>query len=57
MKINLKNLKDKDFPKKTIELKEKIKKGQSLNEILPEAFALVREASREQEMRDIMMFK
>jgi len=41
-----KALKDKDFPKKTIELKEKIKKGQSLNEILPEAFSLVREASR-----------
>jgi len=41
-----KGLKDKDFPKKTIELKEKIKKGQSLNEILPEAFSFVREASR-----------
>ena len=43
---NIKILKDEDFPKKTIELKEKIKKGQDLDEILPEAFALVREASK-----------
>ena len=35
-----------DFPRKTIEFKEKIKNGKSLNDILPEAFALVREASR-----------
>ncbi|MDC0533585.1 preprotein translocase subunit SecA [Candidatus Pelagibacter sp.] len=43
---NIKNLKDEDFPKKTIELKAKIKKDQNLDEILPEAFALVREASK-----------
>jgi preprotein translocase subunit SecA len=43
---NIKILKDEDFPKKTIELKEKIKKGQNLGEILPEAFALVRETSK-----------
>ena len=42
---NLKKLNDDEFPEKTIELKEKIQKGTSLNEILPEAFALVREAS------------
>ena len=41
----IKKLKDKEFPEKTLELKEKIKKGISLDEILPEAFALVREAS------------
>ena len=40
------NLKDTDFPKKTLEFKEQIKNGQNLDEILPEAFALVREASR-----------
>ena len=40
------NLENSDFPKKTTELKEKIKKGKTLDEILPEAFALVREASR-----------
>ena len=42
----IKNLKDEDFPKKTIEFKEKIKKGEKIEQILPEAFALVREASR-----------
>ena len=42
---NIKKLKNEEFPKKTNELKEKIKKGISLNQILPEAFALVREAS------------
>ncbi len=40
------SLHDSDFPKKTLEFKEKIKAGTSPNEILPEAFALVREASR-----------
>ena len=39
-------LKNEDFPKKTLELKEKVSNGQSLNKILPEAFALVREASK-----------
>ena len=43
---NLRNLKDEDFPKKTLEFKDKIKKGQTLDQILPEAFAFVREASR-----------
>ena len=42
---NIKKLKNEEFPVKTAQLKEKIKKGQSLDEILPEAFALVREAS------------
>ena len=40
------SLQDTDFPKKTFEFKEKIKAGTSPDEILPEAFALVREASR-----------
>ncbi len=42
---NAKKLDDLDFPKKTLELKEKIKNGQTLDNLLPEAFALVREAS------------
>ncbi len=42
---NIKKLNDKEFPEKTSNLKEEIKKGTSLNKILPEAFALVREAS------------
>ena len=43
---NFKNLNDLDFPKKTIEYKDQIKNGKSLDELLPEAFALVREASK-----------
>jgi preprotein translocase subunit SecA len=39
-------LTDEDFPKKTQDFKEKIKNGETLDQILPEAFALVREASR-----------
>lgn len=42
----IRKLKDKDFAKKTEEFKERVKRGESLNLILPEAFALVREASR-----------
>ncbi len=41
----IKKIENEDFPKKTLELKKKIKTGKSLDEILPEAFALVREAS------------
>ena len=41
-----KKLKDKDFPLKTKEFKERIKSGESLDLLLPEAFALVREASK-----------
>ena len=35
-----------DFPQKTEKLREKIKNGQNIDELLPEAFALVREASK-----------
>ena len=37
---------DENFPKKTQELKDKLKDGSDINELLPEAFALVREASK-----------
>ena len=43
---SVKDLTDIDFKSKTQEFKSKIKNGISLNDILPEAFALVREASR-----------
>jgi len=43
---NFKNLSDADFPKKTEEFKNQIKNGKSLDELLPEAFALVREAAK-----------
>jgi preprotein translocase subunit SecA len=39
-------LQNEDFPTKTEELKNKLKKGETLEDILPEAFALVREAQR-----------
>ncbi|MDA9653382.1 preprotein translocase subunit SecA [Candidatus Pelagibacter sp.] len=43
---NFKSLSNEDFPKKTLEFREKLKNGQTLDQILPEAFALVREASK-----------
>ena len=50
-KINLleedfKNLNDNDFPKKTLEFKNLIQNGKSLDELVPESFALVREAAK-----------
>ena len=41
-----KKLDDLDFPKKTQEYKDQINQGKNLDELLPEAFALVREASK-----------
>ena len=43
---NFTNLDNQDFPKKTNEFKNRVKNGETLNQILPEAFALVREASK-----------
>ncbi|MEA1960909.1 MAG: preprotein translocase subunit SecA [Bacillota bacterium] len=40
------SLQDEDFPKKTEEFRERLKNGEKNHDILPEAFALVREASR-----------
>ena len=42
----IKNIQDEDFPNKTLELRNKLKNGEDINSILPEAFALVREASK-----------
>jgi len=39
-------LKDKEFSKKTAEFKERLGAGQTLDDIMPEAFALVREAAK-----------
>src|SRR3990167_7332274 len=39
-------LADADFPKKTLEFKDRLRNGESLDDILPEAFALVREAAK-----------
>ena len=43
---DVEKLDDTEFPKKTNEFIEQIKNGKKLNEILPEAFALAREASK-----------
>ena len=43
---DIEKLDDAEFPKKTNQFIEKIKKGGKLNDILPEAFALVREVSK-----------
>ena len=43
---DIQKLKKEDFPFKTCDFKERISKGESLDDILPEAFALLREASR-----------
>jgi len=43
---SIKDILDEDFPKKTLELKDRLKEGKDINELLPEAFALVREASK-----------
>ncbi|MFA6042583.1 MAG: preprotein translocase subunit SecA, partial [Patescibacteria group bacterium] len=39
-------LKDADFPEKTKALYNRFSKGESLDDLLPEAFALVREAGK-----------
>ncbi|BBJ27587.1 preprotein translocase subunit SecA [Athalassotoga saccharophila] len=41
-----KKLNDSDFANKTKEFKERLSKGETLDDLLPEAFAIVREASR-----------
>lgn len=43
---SIKALNDNDFPAKTEELKKRLASGENLDDILPYAFALVREASR-----------
>lgn len=42
------NLSDTDLAQKTVEFRERLSKGSTLDEILPEAFAAVREAARRQ---------
>ncbi len=46
LEADISTLKDEDFPKKTLEFKERLKNGESLDSILPEAYALVREAAK-----------
>ena len=37
---------NKEFPNKTFEFKDRLKKGEKIEHLMPEAFALVREASK-----------
>ncbi len=46
MEEKFKNLKDEDFPKKTEEFKKRIKDGEPLDDIMIEAYALVKSACR-----------
>ncbi len=43
---NLENIDNSDFPKKTSEFISRLNNGENIDQILPEAFALVREASK-----------
>ena len=45
LESEIQNLKDDEFPKKTIEFKDRLKNGESIDNFLVEAFALAREAS------------
>ena len=44
--LQAQNLSDEDFPKKTAELRERLKNGETLDDILVDAFALVKNACR-----------
>jgi len=46
LETSFESLSPEDFKTKTLEFKERLNKGESLDDILPEAFALVREASK-----------
>jgi len=43
---SVKEFLDEDFPKKTRDFKQRLSEGEDVNDLLPEAFALVREASK-----------
>ena len=46
LEAEISKLADKDFPNKTQEFKDRLAKGETLDDILPEAFAIVREAAK-----------
>lgn len=45
LEVDMKALSDSDFAKKTAEFKERVKNGEDLQNLLPEAFAMVREVA------------
>ena len=52
----IKSLSDGEFKEKTLNLKRSVQEGKSLDSVIPESFALVREAAKEHWEKDIMMF-
>ena len=46
LEVQVSKLEDSEFPKKTKELKQKLIEGVELNDLLPEAYSLIREASK-----------
>jgi preprotein translocase subunit SecA len=44
--VKVRDISDESFPDKTLQLKNRLKEGSNINNLLPEAFALVREASK-----------
>ena len=46
LESEMETLKDEDFPGRTEQFRERIKEGAVEDDLLPEAFALVREAAR-----------
>ncbi len=46
LETDISKLANEDFPKKTQEFKDRLAKGESLDDMLPETFALVREAAK-----------
>lgn len=50
-------LSDEQLKEKAIEFKARYSTGETLDELLPEAYAVVREAAKRTEMNDTMMFK
>ena len=46
LEIEISKLEDNEFPKRTLQLKNRLNKGENIKDILPLAFALVREASK-----------
>lgn len=48
---------DEDYPKKTAEFKDRLAKGESLDDLLPEAFALVKSACRRIHGREFVIDK
>ncbi len=58
LEADVSKLSNEDFPKKTKEFRDRLNNGETLEDILPEAFALVREAMRrtdEKRLFDVQM--